>query len=146
MSSSAKAGPARKATDKDARHQLGRVGEEWAARLLQEAGLEIVARNWRCSYGELDLVAHEVAPDYAKGGAPATWLVVVEVRIRRGVRFGSAQASVTPAKQAKLRQVAEAYVQSARWQGPWRIDVVAIQLDGQGHLLEQLHLRHAVMG
>ena len=128
----------------DARRKLGQVGEELAARLLIEAGLVIVARNWRCAYGELDLVAHEDAPDYANGGVRVSWLVVVEVRIRRGMRFGTAQASVTPTKQAKVRQVAEAYVQATGWQGPWRIDVVAIQLDGQGHMLEQVHLRHAV--
>jgi putative endonuclease len=130
----------------DARRQLGQVGEELAARLLTEAGLVIVARNWRCVYGELDLVAQEDAPDFAKGGAPVTWLVAVEVRIRRGARFGTALASVTSTKQAKVRTVAEAYVQATGWQGPWRIDVVAIQLDGQGHLLEKVHLRHAVTG
>lgn len=131
---------------KDARHQLGQAGEEMAARHLVEAGLQIVARNWRCSYGELDLVAQEVAPDYANGGVPETWLVVVEVRIRRGKRFGSALASVTPTKQAKLRMVAEAYVQATAWAGPWRIDVVAIQLDGQGRMIAIDHLRHAVTG
>jgi putative endonuclease len=131
---------------KDARRQLGQAGEEIAARLLIEAGLIIVARNWRCAYGELDLVAQEVAPDAANGGALVTWLVVVEVRIRRGMRFGTAQASVTPTKQARVRTVAEAYVQATDWRGPWRIDVVAIQLDGQGRLVEKVHLRHAVTG
>jgi putative endonuclease len=128
------------------RRQLGQAGEAMAARLLSDAGLVIVARNWRCAYGELDLVAHEVAPDFANGGAPVTWLVIVEVRIRRGVRFGTAQASITPAKQAKLRTVAEAYVQENDWRGPWRIDVVAIQLDGAGRLVEKAHIRHAVTG
>jgi putative endonuclease len=131
---------------KDARQKLGRAGEEMAARLLHEAGLVIVERNWRCPYGELDIVAHEDAPDFANGGILVTWLVVVEVRIRRGERFGTAQASVTATKQAKLRTVAQAYVQAVNWQGPWRIDVVAIQLDGQGRLLEKAHLRHAVTG
>jgi putative endonuclease len=130
----------------DARRRLGIAGEEMAARLLLEEGMEIVARNWRCSIGELDLVAREDAPDYANGGEVATWLVAVEVRIRRGTRFGTAKASVTAVKQAKLRAVAEAYVQETEWSGPWRIDVVAIQLDGQGRLLEELHLRHAVTG
>lgn len=130
----------------DARRQLGSAGEEMAARLLTEAGLEIVERNWRCSYGELDIVAQEVAPDFAQGGELVTWLVAVEVRIRRGTRFGTAKASVTPAKQAKVRTVAEAYVLESGWQGPWRIDVVAIQLDAQGRLLDKTHLRHAVTG
>ena len=130
----------------DPRRQLGQMGEAWAARLLTEAGLVIVARNWRCAYGELDLVAEEIAPDYAQGGEQVTWLVVVEVRIRRGSRFGTARASVTPAKQAKVRMVAAAYVQAVQWTGPWRIDVVAIQLDAQGRLVESVHLRHAVTG
>ena len=130
----------------DPRRQLGQMGEAWAARLLTEAGLVIVERNWRCAYGELDLVAEEVAPDYVQGGEQVTWLVVVEVRIRRGSRFGTARASVTPAKQAKVRMVAAAYVQAVQWTGPWRIDVVAIQLDAQGRLVESVHLRHAVTG
>ena len=130
----------------DPRRQLGQMGEAWAARLLTEAGLVIVERNWRCAYGELDLVAEEVAPDYTQGGEQVTWLVVVEVRIRRGSRFGTARASVTPAKQAKVRMVAAAYVQAVQWTGPWRIDVVAIQLDAQGRLVESVHLRHAVTG
>src|SRR3954468_24527847 len=85
----------------DARRQLGKAGEEMAARLLSAEGLTIIARNWRCSHGELDLVAEEVAPDLSNGGALITWLVIVEVRIRRGSRFGTAQASVTATKQAK---------------------------------------------
>ncbi len=130
----------------DARRELGARGETLAARHLEAAGLRIVARNWRCPQGELDLVAHETAPDIAVGGARVTWLVAVEVRIRRGTRYGTALASVTPTKQAKLREVAAAYVQATAWQGPWRIDVVAIQLDGQGRMVEINHVRHAVMG
>ena len=74
------------------------------------------------------------------------WLVIVEVRTRRGVAFGSAAESVNAAKQAKLRTVAQAYVQEIGWTGPWRIDVVAIQLDARGRLLDLAHIRHAVTG
>ena len=91
-------------------------------------------------------MAQEVAPDYANGGTPAVWLVIVEVRIRRGTRFGTAKASVTRAKQNKVRLLAESYVQASGWQGPWRIDVVAIQLDAQGRMVERSHVRHAVTG
>ncbi len=87
----------------DPRRALGQMGEEMAARLLTEAGMSVVARNWRCPEGELDLVATEIAPDYTQGGLSVPWLVVVEVRIRRGTRFGTALASVGTAKQAKLR-------------------------------------------
>jgi putative endonuclease len=128
------------------RQALGRAGEELAATALAAAGLTVVARNWRCRYGELDLIAQESAPDLSQGGAPVPWLVIVEVRTRRGTAYGSARESVNAIKQAKLRTVAAAYVQEIGWSGPWRIDVVAVQLDGGGRLIELSHIRHAVTG
>lgn len=130
----------------DKRRQLGNVGEALAVDALQKAGLLIITRNWRCAVGELDIVAQEMAPNFATDGAATAWLVLVEVRTRRGTRFGTAQQSITPRKQAKLREVAEHYVQAAAWLGPWRIDVVAVQMDSTGRLLEIDHIRHAVTG
>ncbi len=130
----------------DARRGLGRRGEEMAVQALEAAGLSVIARNWRCATGEIDIVAQEVAPDYSQGGDPAPWLVIVEVRTRRGTTFGSARASVTPQKQARLAAVGAAYVQSVGWQGPWRIDVVAIQMDRAGRVECIEHIRHAVTG
>jgi putative endonuclease len=130
----------------DARMGLGRRGEDLAATQLAAAGLTVIARNWRCPEGELDLVAQEEAADWTQGGARATWLVIVEVRTRRGAAFGSALASVTPRKAAQLRRVAEVYVQSCAWTGPWRIDVVAVQMDSVGRLQNVEHLRGAVTG
>lgn len=128
----------------DPRKQLGRAGEAMAVRTLQEAGLTILARNWRCAEGELDIVAQERAPDYVHGGELCDWLVLVEVRTRRGLAYGTALASITPRKAAKLRQVSHRYVQATGWIGPWRIDVVGVQMDGQGRLLAIEHIRHAV--
>uniref|UniRef100_A0A7C1JAZ6 UPF0102 protein ENQ20_10185 n=1 Tax=Caldilinea aerophila TaxID=133453 RepID=A0A7C1JAZ6_9CHLR len=128
----------------DSRKRLGRAGEEMAVRALQEAGLTIVTRNWRCQAGEVDIVAQECAPDFVHGGAMRTWLVFVEVRTRRGFAYGAALESITPRKAAKMRAVAYHYVQALGWNGPWRIDVVGIQMDGQGRLLRIEHIRHAV--
>ncbi len=130
----------------DSRKTLGDSGEAVAAHALEKAGLTISARNWRCPAGELDLVAQEFAPDFSDGGKVVPWLVVVEVRTRRGTRYGSALQSITPRKQRKVREVAHQYVQAVEWSGPWRIDVVAVQLDGSGKLLEIEHIRHAVTG
>lgn len=126
------------------RRRLGTVGEDLAVRTLEQAGFTIVARNWRSKAGELDIVAEEVAPDFSRDGNPVTWRVLVEVRVRRGARFGTALQSVTPRKQAKLREVALSYLQTTGWTGPWRIDVVAIQMDARGLLLHVDHIRHAV--
>ena len=128
----------------DGRRGLGRAGEDIAARTLVEAGMTIVERNWRCPRGELDIVAHDIGPDYAHGGMDATWLVLVEVRTRRGRAFGSALEAVTWRKQTKLREVAACYVQSEGWTGPWRIDVVAVQMDTRGRLESVDLIRNAV--
>ena len=128
----------------DPRKQLGRAGEAMAEHTLQVAGLTILARNWRCAEGELDIVAQEHAPDYVHGGELCDWLVLVEVRTRRGLAYGTALASITPRKAAKLRQVSQRYVQATGWSGPWRIDVVGVQMDAQGRLLGIEHIRHAV--
>lgn len=128
----------------DPRKQLGHAGEELAARTLREAGLTIVERNWRCKEGEIDIVAQELAPDFVHGGELSPWLVLVEVRTRRGLAYGTALESITPRKAARMRQVARRYVQERAWAGAWRIDVVGVQMDGQGRLLNIEHIRHAV--
>jgi putative endonuclease len=83
----------------DQRHQLGRLGEALAAGLLEDTGLRVVARNWRCREGEIDLVA-----------AGPGMLVFCEVKTRRGDGYGSPAAAVVPLKQARLRRLAAAYL------------------------------------
>jgi putative endonuclease len=81
------------------RKETGRYGEALAERYLIKAGYEIVARNWRCAAGELDLIAWQ-----------GETLVFVEVRTRRGAQLGSPEESVTPAKQAKLIELAYTFL------------------------------------
>ena len=119
----------------DDRRGLGRRGEELAARHLAARGYDIVARNWRCEAGELDLVARDSAG-----------LVFVEVRTRRGGALGTPEESITPAKQARLISLAEAYVQVHDWPGDWRIDVVAVEMDRRGRLLRVEQYENAVTG
>lgn len=134
----------------DQRRALGAAGEEMAAQALAAAGLTIIERNWRCTGqglpGELDIIAEEDAPDYTQGGQPARWRVIVEVRTRRGSDYGTALQSVDERKAGRLRALAAAYIAARGWQGPWRIDVVAIQMDATGRLLQIEHIRHAVSG
>lgn len=119
----------------DARRGLGKRGEELAARQLAAKGYRIVAQNWRCETGELDLVART-----------GECLVMVEVRTRRGRSMGSPEESITPAKQERLITLGEAYVQESEWDGDWRIDVVAIEMDRNGRLLRVDHYENAVTG
>ena len=117
-----------------ARRELGRRGEDLAAKRLQAEGYRILARNYRCVAGEVDLVAED-----------GDWLVFVEVRTRHGDRWGTPEESVTKAKQARLIQVAENYVaEQEAWDMAWRIDVVAVDLDSRGHVRRLEVLRNVV--
>jgi len=80
-------------------NRAGARAEELCAELMRGAGLRVLARNWRCRHGEIDLVAEE-------GGT----LVFAEVRYRSGGRFGGAAESVTAAKQARLVAAARLYL------------------------------------
>lgn len=139
-----------KLREPQSRRKLGAAGEELAARYLLDAGLRVVKRNWRCTGqnlpGEIDIVVEENAADLLQGGASVPWCVLVEVRTRRGNAFGTALQSITPQKERRMRALASAYVQEQAWTGPWRIDVVAVQMDSAGRVLEVMHIRGAVQG
>jgi putative endonuclease len=94
------AASSRRATS-DRRLQLGRQGEQLACLRLAESGLRVVTRNWRCRLGEIDVIA-----------AGPGLVVFCEVKTRRGDAYGTAAAAVTPAKQARLRRLAAAYLSS----------------------------------
>jgi putative endonuclease len=118
---------------KGARRKLGRRGEELAAARLEERGYVVRERNWRCSVGEIDIVAEH-----------GDCLAFVEVRTRRGRKYGTPEESVTPAKQAKLVELAQTYLQEHRWDGDWRIDVVAVEMTSGGKLLRVELIKNAV--
>ncbi|RCS57171.1 YraN family protein [Parvibium lacunae] len=101
-----------------AEHLTRGAAAEAAARAhLETHGLRWVASNVRYRHGELDLIMQQ-----------HDTLVFVEVRYRQSARYGGAIASVTPAKQARVRAAAAAYLQaqSAYQSMPCRFDVVAI--------------------
>ena len=97
--------------------QVGDAAEDAALAQLRAAGLELLARNVRYPFGEIDLVMREGAT-----------LVFVEVRCRRGDSFGGAFASVDRGKRRKLARAAQAWLSGHRAyaHAPCRFDVVAV--------------------
>lgn len=79
--------------------EVGAEAEQRACELLEHSGLETLARNYHCRYGELDLICRD-----------RSTLVFVEVRFRKSAAFGDAAASVTRSKQRKLRATAEHFL------------------------------------
>lgn len=119
----------------DARKKLGAWGENLAQTHLQEKGYEPITQNWRCKWGEIDLIMK----------AGQEW-VFVEVKTRRGQTMGSPEEGVTPSKAKQLLKLAQIYLAEHDLDVDWRVDLVAIQLDKTGKLLRCEHLPNAVLG
>ena len=92
---------------------IGRDAESRAEALLRRNGLQLVARNYRCRGGEIDLIMSDTQH-----------LVFIEVRQRGSLRFGGALSSVDANKQRRVIHAAQHYLMSSGWQGPCRFDVV----------------------
>ncbi|GGD68517.1 YraN family protein [Paenibacillus nasutitermitis] len=122
-------GPVPGPPKRDDRGKTGRQGETAAAEYLLKCGYTILHRNWRCRFGELDIIA-------LQGGE----LVFVEVRTRKsGGRFGTAAESVDARKQRQVRTIAAFYLQTFRLHGkPVRFDVVAITVDWRSAAVVEL--------
>ena len=93
----------------------GQAGEDAALAFLQQQGLTLVTRNFRCKAGEIDLIM-----------ALPTTLVFIEVRQRASSRFGGAAASIGAGKQRRLILAAQFYLQRYRSPPACRFDVVTI--------------------
>lgn len=91
----------------------GAVAEKLAAAYLQQNGLVLLESNFRCRFGEIDLILQD-----------AGVIVFAEVRLRTHGSFGGAAASITLPKQARIVKAAQVYLQKLNRQPPCRFDVV----------------------
>lgn len=113
-----------------AKDALGRRGEAIAARHLVAAGFTIIESNWRCTQGEIDLVARD-----------GDELVFVEVKTRSSVAFGHPLEAITATKLARLRRLAAAWCEAhPGGHDRIRIDAVAVIAPALGPV-EVEHLR-----
>jgi putative endonuclease len=105
------------------RAEIGVLGEQLAVEHLSSLGLVVLARNWRCRYGELDIIAADDANRTA---------VFVEVKTRTSDQFGGVEQAVTPGKVRRLRRLAGLWL--AGQDGSWaavRIDVIGVRIGRQ---------------
>ncbi|MFN0038757.1 MAG: YraN family protein [Burkholderiales bacterium] len=106
-------------------NRRGEPAEDAAATFLIRQGLTLVARNYHCRFGEIDLILNDGAT-----------LVFVEVRYRRSLTFGSASESITHAKQRKLLRAARHYMAEQSVFPECRFD--AVLLNGDSSKIEWL--------
>jgi putative endonuclease len=117
----------------DPRHRIGRIGERLAADHLARLGYEIVARNHRTRYGELDLVARD-----------GRTLVFVEVKTRRGI--GRPWDNLDDRKRRQVRRMAVAYLNDVPDRPKTRhvrFDAIGVTFDAAGRLAALDHLQSA---
>jgi putative endonuclease len=109
---------------------VGRYGERVAAAHLAADGMQVLAINWRCRQGEIDIVAVD-----------GPCLVVCEVKTRRSAVCGTPLEAVTPVKVARLRRLAAAWLADQdRHYADVRIDVVGVHRPPRGAAVVE-HLR-----
>jgi putative endonuclease len=113
-----------------AKDALGKYGEDLAARHLVGAGFTVVARNWRCSVGEVDIIARD-----------GEVLVFTEVKTRRSTAYGYPSEAVTPRKVGKLRELALSWLREYPEGGrEVRFDVISVVVPKYG-VAQLEHLR-----
>jgi putative endonuclease len=105
-----------------AKDAVGKYGEDLAARHLVGAGFTVLARNWRCTAGEIDIVARD-----------GEVLVIAEVKTRTSTAYGMPAEAVTPRKADKLRELALMWLREHPGGGAEvRFDVVGVLLPRSG--------------
>jgi putative endonuclease len=105
-----------------AKDSLGKHGEDLAARHLVGAGFTVLARNWRCPVGEIDIVARD-----------GDVLVIVEVKARTSTAYGTPAEAITRRKLDKLRELALMWLRENPSGGAQvRFDVVGVLLPTSG--------------
>lgn len=110
------------------RIRLGKTGEDIAANYLLDRGLEIITRNFRDKFGEIDIIAKD-----------SQTFVFVEVKTRRSDRFGQPEEAVTPTKQQQIIRVATNFLaQRKLLDAPVRFDVIGITMKGRNPEISHL--------
>ena len=116
------------------RSRLGDLGERLARQRLRSLGCRILDTNYRCQWGEVDVVAMH-----------KDTIIFVEVKTRRTSTYGPPEESITPAKAQRLIAAAETYLDEHHSSNQhWRIDLICVEMDRTGRLLPLRHLENAV--
>lgn len=109
--------------------EVGLIGEDIAAKLLLEKGLVILNRNFRCKFGEIDIIAKD-----------RDTVVFVEVKTRKSQKYGAPEEAVDYRKQSKLKQLAQIYMAQFTPTQYCRFDVYSVVLNSDYKLQSVLVL------
>jgi putative endonuclease len=109
-------------------NEVGKIGEELAVRFLNKKGYRILERNYRRKWCEIDIVAEQRGRRGFFGDSKEKTLVFVEVKTRRGEKFGSPEESIDWKKRNQLMRSARSFVSFNDYRDSYRIDAVCVVL------------------
>ena len=113
--------------------KTGKLGEDIAEKFLKGEGYQIISRNFKTRYSEIDLIAKK-----------DNSLVFVEVKTRVGDDFGSPEEAINKRKRRRLKRAAQAFTAFHHWKGPFRIDAVCIVLNKKSEITQFRHHENIV--
>lgn len=111
---------------------VGEIGEGAAGEYLVKKGYEVVLRNFSTRFGEIDLIMKD-----------RERLVFVEVKTKKGLEFGTPEEMFTRGKYNKVKRMATVYLKGE--DVPCRIDMVAVELDGQNLPVAVRHYENVIL-
>lgn len=125
---------------------LGAEGEEIATNFLKNKGYRILSRNWKCSFGELDIVAIKKSGKFFNRQKTIVFVEVKTIDSADVLFEGQPEQNVNYFKQRHLIKSAECYLKANRIKPemPWQIDVIAVEFDRSKNLHKIRHHEKAV--
>ncbi len=124
------------------KRQFGDIGEEFAAKYLEQKGYKILERNWRQKWGELDIVAAKASGIFK---SKIQEIVFAEVKTVKDGNMALAAQNVHHWKQQRLIRTAQTYLAQKNISNlPWRIDVLLVDFDPRTRAPKIEHLENAV--
>ena len=125
---------------------LGAAGEDLAAKFLEQKGYRILSRNWKCQFGELDIVALKAEGKIFRKAKNVVFVEVKTIDMADAKFIGQAEQNVNYFKQQHLVRSAQSYLKANKigLEIPWQIDVIAIEYDRRFSNHNIRHLERAV--
>ncbi len=125
---------------------LGQAGEEIAVNFLKQKGYKILARNWECKLGELDIIALKKRGKIFKKSECLVFVEVKTIDAQDALFESQAEQSVNFFKKRHLIKSAQCFLKANKISPvlPWQIDVIAIEFDQAASLHKIRHLEKAV--
>lgn len=111
------------------RRALGQKGEKLAQDYLKSKGYRILEANYRCSIGEIDIIAEN-----------KNRFAFVEVRTRSSREYGTPEESITEVKKEKLASLCMEYINNHKVSREWHLDLVAVEVNAEGKLKRIDHI------